>query len=155
MNVFAGRVSGPAFALISLLAIARPASAVVQDDVTAATRAALKAALQLTHVHVFYVNVIGTWGFTSWTVGPGGGDTIMEQRNGTWHVLGQGHGAMTASLLAEGFRVPQDIAAALTAGACPPVRRQTRGQPTKRLIMSIRRLDQHGTPIDTVIRCPR
>jgi hypothetical protein len=137
--------------LVSLLAIPRPASATVQDDVTSITKSALQATLGLTNVQVNYVSVIGQWGFTSWTVGEGGGDTIMEQINGTWNVLAMGHGQMNATLLTQGVGVPQDIAVALMYGSCPPLKRHVNRQP---LSMSVRRIDKHGKRIDSIIRCP-
>ena len=133
---------------------AYPASATVQDDVVAVTGSALRAQLGFNNVQVHSVSVILPWGYTTWTNGDAGGDTIMEQINGTWNVIAQAHGQLSLSALVEGIGVPADTAAALLAGSCPRVRRQVQGN-SRPTTVAVRHVNKQGKRIDTIHHCPR
>ena len=110
-----GRRSSVVFTLIAVLALTAVPSvslcATVQDDVREATIAALRhdQGMPRSVVHVMYASVVGSWGFTTFQAGEGGGDTIMQRRNGALHVLAQGHGWMNHVILVA-FGVPPRIA---------------------------------------------
>ncbi|MBV9409603.1 MAG: hypothetical protein JO164_12320, partial [Candidatus Eremiobacteraeota bacterium] len=145
-----------AVALLALLTFAQPtiAEATVQDDVVNITISALQASYGITGVQVNYVSVIGQWGFTSWTAGQGGGDTLMENINGTWNVLSQGHGQMNSVILVA-FGVPQATANALLVGSCPRGLRKTLGasKPPSGASVFVRRTDRSGRRTDSTVRC--
>jgi hypothetical protein len=148
------RRSSIVFALIAVVALTAfaPVSvcAKVQDDVSEATIVALQheQGIPRSAVHVMYASVVGSWGFTTFQAGEGGGDTIMRRWNGAWHVLGQGHGQMNHVILAS-FGVPARIADALLNGTCPPSR--LRGSAATYTHVWVRRDKKQ----DAVIPCPR
>jgi hypothetical protein len=148
-----GRRSSVVLTLIAALALTAfaPVSvwATVQDDVSDATIAALQhdQGMPRSAVHVIYASVVGSWGFTTFLAGEGGGDTIMRRRNGAWHVLEQGHGQMNHGILVS-FGVPVQIADALLNGTCPPS--ALRGSATPYTHVWVRREKKR----DAVIPCP-
>lgn len=147
---FALRIVGFIVAL-AVGSLATPASAGVLDEVTAAAVADLRTVLSVTGVHVYYASTAGSWGFATWTAGEGGGDSIMRRAGKGWKVLQRGHGAMTESLLTEGFRVPPTVAAALMSGRCPKV---PRGHTSAHMTsLFVRRVGEGGKPTESVARC--
>jgi hypothetical protein len=144
-------------AVFSSASASASASASVQDDVTEVTISALHKTQGMPRsvVHVYYASVVGRWGFTSFTAGEGGGDTIMHQVNGAWKVLGQGHGQMDHVILVA-FGVPPEIADALLQGTCPKARRAALGAGVTSTSVAVRRtaIVGHGRNHDTTIRCP-
>jgi hypothetical protein len=148
---------GALAAICAVAAVFAPATASVQDDVTETTISALHKTQGMPRsvVHVYYAAVVGRWGFTSFTAGEGGGDTIMHQVNGSWKVLGQGHGEMDHAVLV-GFGVPPEVADALLRGACPKASRVPLGAGVRLTSVAVRRsaIAGHARNHDTMIRCP-
>jgi hypothetical protein len=143
-------------AICAVAAVFAPATASVQDDVAETTISALHKTQGMPRsvVHVYYAAVVGRWGFTSFTAGEGGGDTIMRHVNGSWKVLGQGHGEMNHVILVA-FGVPPEIADALLQGRCPKARRALVGTGVRSTSVEMRRsaIVGHGANHDTTLRC--
>ncbi len=148
------RPIAPIVALSMFAAVVSPATAAVQDDVRAATIDALQARIAAPRatIHVNYVVVAGRWGFTSWkVVGTEGGDTVLQQTDGVWHVYGEASNHLTLRQLAR-FGVPPALATALLAGVCPiPARSEAAGYVVDSV--AVRRFDGNGKQIDKKIVC--
>jgi hypothetical protein len=146
---------GALAAICTLAAVFAPATASVQDDVTEITISALHKTQGMPRsvVHVYYAAVVGRWGFTSFTAGEGGGDTIVHRVNGAWKVLGQGHGQMDHVILVA-FGVPPEIADALLQGACPKSRRVALRSGVQYTSLAVRRTDLRRRSGDTTIPFP-